>query len=145
MQSTVSEFTQEILAERLGALSSLTRSGIRPLSSSVTGLLVSPYHPRRGLVWAKPGIPWYTQKKLCRNLIAYHVLMQACMHIKKHNLDICSYIQTFVHTYRYELINALKEIKNHSSERQRITQSTRKLNSEAQVCVVFKNRQTHQA
>jgi hypothetical protein len=39
--------TQEVLAERLGALSSLTRSGVRPLSSSAAGLLRSPCHPGR--------------------------------------------------------------------------------------------------
>jgi hypothetical protein len=55
--------TQEVLAERLGALSSLTRSGVQPLSSSAAGLLRSPCHPGRRLAWAKPGIPWFTKKK----------------------------------------------------------------------------------
>ena len=53
--------------ERLGALSSLTRSGVRPLSSSAAGLLGSPCHPGRELVWAKPEIPWFTPKKnICK-------------------------------------------------------------------------------
>jgi hypothetical protein len=55
--------TQEVLAERLGALSLLTRSGVLPLSSSAAGLLKNPCHPGRGLVLAKPGIPWFTPKK----------------------------------------------------------------------------------
>jgi hypothetical protein len=61
-QSTVN-IIQEVLAERLGVLSLLTRSRVQPLSLSAAGLLESPCHPGRGLVWAKPGIPWFTKKK----------------------------------------------------------------------------------
>ncbi|KAL9351806.1 hypothetical protein Peur_054486 [Populus x canadensis] len=57
-QSTVN-IIQEVLAERLGVLSLLTRSRVQPLSLSAAGLLESPCHPGRGLVWAKPRIPCY--------------------------------------------------------------------------------------
>jgi hypothetical protein len=63
VDSNIKISTQEVLAERLGALSSLTRSGVRPLSSSAANLLGNPCHRGRGLVWAKPGIPWFTPKK----------------------------------------------------------------------------------
>jgi hypothetical protein len=34
--------------------------GVRPSSSSAEGRLGRPCHPGRGLVWAKPEIPWLT-------------------------------------------------------------------------------------
>jgi len=40
---------------------------------SAAGLLGSPCHPGRGLVWAKPGIPWFTQKKKILNLILFYI------------------------------------------------------------------------
>ena len=39
--------------------------------------------------------------QLCRNLIAYHVLMQACIHIKKkHNLDHYQKLDKYKWKYR---------------------------------------------
>ena len=57
--------THGVLAERLGALSSLTRSGVRPLSSYAAGPLGSTCYPaRKGIsLGQRSGYPWFYKKK----------------------------------------------------------------------------------
>jgi len=55
--------THGILAERLDTLSSLTRSEVRPLSSSAAGFLGSTCHPvckvRKEISLGRSGYPWF--------------------------------------------------------------------------------------
>jgi len=57
--------THGVLAEQLGALSSLTRSGVRPLSSSAAGPLGSTCYPvhKEISLGQRSGYPWFYKKK----------------------------------------------------------------------------------
>ena len=75
-----------VLAERLGALSSLTRSGVRPLSSSAAGSLGNICHPvRKGISLSQySGYSWFYQKKIYTEVvyIKSFILTTACIYIK---------------------------------------------------------------
>ena len=79
-------YTHGVLAERLGALSSLTRSGVRPFSSSAAGPLGNICHPVRKRISLSQysGYSWFYQKKIYTQVvyIKSFILTTACIYIK---------------------------------------------------------------